>query len=95
MAARVAAAAALTFLLAGALQGRPAPPRPEHEVTAQELVYNVACGFALAGQKEKALDWLERAVQAGFSERQLMETDSDLESLRGLERFQKLLEKLK
>jgi hypothetical protein len=56
--------------------------------------YNVACGYALAGQKEKALDWLERAVAAGFQDRRLMASDEDLESLRGLDRFQKLVEKL-
>lgn len=53
--------------------------------------YNVACGFAILGQSEKALDWLDRAVKAGFKDKNLLTTDDDLESLRGSERFQKLV----
>ena len=54
--------------------------------------YNLACGYALAGRKEKALDWLDRAAAAGFKNKQLLATDDDLASLRGEARFQKLLE---
>ena len=48
-------------------------------------LYNVACGFALIGQKEKALDYLGRAVAAGFDDRRLLETDTDLASIRDTE----------
>ncbi len=57
-------------------------------------LYNVACGYALAGRKEKALDWLERAVAAGFNNKQFLATDDDLVSLRGTKRFNDLLERL-
>ncbi len=49
------------------------------------------CGYALLGDREKAVGWLERAVAAGFKDRTLLSTGDDLESLRGLERFQRLL----
>jgi ketosteroid isomerase-like protein len=56
--------------------------------------YNLACAFALAGQQEKALDNLEKAINAGFTDRQQYESDSDLDSLRGMERFKQLLKRL-
>jgi len=54
-------------------------------------LYNVACGYAVLKQTDKALDWLDRAVASGFRDRRLIETDDDLESLRGTPRFQKIL----
>ncbi len=57
--------------------------------------YNLACAYAMSGQKEKALDNLEEAIGAGFTDRQQYETDSDLDSLREIERFKKLLKRLR
>lgn len=54
-------------------------------------LYNVACGYAVLKQPEKALDWLDRAVAAGFRNRRLIESDEDLESLRETPRFQKIV----
>lgn len=56
-------------------------------------IYNFACACALAGQKDKALDSLERAIAAGFRGRWYLENDSDLESIRSDARFKALLEK--
>ena len=58
-------------------------------------LYNVACGFALIGQKDKALDYLGRAVTAGFNDRRLLETDTDLASIRDTDGFQQILGKVK
>jgi dienelactone hydrolase len=57
-------------------------------------LYNVACAYALLGQKDRAFDALERAVAAGFRNRRLVERDEDLTSLRGDERFRKILERI-
>jgi len=57
--------------------------------------YNLACAFALSGEKEKALDNLDKAVNAGFTDRQQYETDSDLDSLRETGRFKELLKKIR
>jgi ketosteroid isomerase-like protein len=57
--------------------------------------YNLACAFALSAEKEKALDNLEKALNAGFTDRQQYETDSDLDSLRETERFKELLKRLR
>ena len=53
--------------------------------------YNVACGYALSGQKEEALDWLELSIKAGFSKIDHLRKDPDLDSLRNEKRYKKLL----
>jgi len=58
------------------------------------LLYNVACVYALAGSSEEALDHLDKAIQNGFGQREWLENDSDLDSVRGGPRFQALLRKL-
>jgi predicted esterase len=44
--------------------------------------YNLACVFALAGDTGQALFWLERAAENGFHRLSLLESDSDLDSVR-------------
>jgi len=58
--------------------------------------YLVAVFFALADDKEEALDWLENAVEKNFINYPLMaEKDPFLGSIRGEERFKKLMEQVK
>jgi hypothetical protein len=47
------------------------------------------------GRETAALDSLEKAVAAGFTNRQQYETDPDLESVRHSERFKALMKRLK
>jgi hypothetical protein len=54
-------------------------------------LYNIACARALLGQKDEALSGLQTALESGFSQDELLRTDSDLDSLRGDPRFEKLL----
>jgi serine/threonine protein kinase/tetratricopeptide (TPR) repeat protein len=51
------------------------------------IAYNVACLYALERETDKALDFLEASVGAGFGNRDWMENDPDLESLRDHPRF--------
>jgi adenylate cyclase len=55
---------------------------------------NAACLFAKAGNKEKALDILELAVDKGFGKKDWIENDPDYDSLRQEPRFRALLGKL-
>jgi TolB-like protein/Tfp pilus assembly protein PilF len=56
----------------------------------------VASALALIGEKEKALDWLENAVNRGFiNYPMLAERDPWLANIRGEARFKKLLERVK
>ncbi len=67
----------------------------EFDQTAPVCMYNVACVYALKGNSDKALTWLEKSVEAGFSQRQQMQTDPDLESIRSDERFARIMDGLK
>jgi hypothetical protein len=53
--------------------------------------YNVACGYALAGSKEEAIDWLEHSVKAGYNDFDHLRQDTDLDGLRSEKRYKKLL----
>jgi adenylate cyclase len=54
----------------------------------------VGCVFSLLGFHEPALEYLEKTVCAGFTQKGWYEHDGDLDSLRLLPRFQELLEKI-
>lgn len=51
------------------------------------VMYNLACSYSRDGQKEKAIEWLEKSVEAGFSQAETLTADADLESLRSDKRF--------
>jgi hypothetical protein len=51
----------------------------------------MACCYALLGDKEAALKWLEKAFEIGFRDLELAQTDSDLQSLHDSPRFLKLV----
>jgi Tfp pilus assembly protein PilF len=56
--------------------------------------YNLACGYAILGEKDKAFTALEKAASMGYNSKQQYESDSDLNSLRSDKRYQDLLAKL-
>jgi TolB-like protein len=58
------------------------------------VLYNVGCIFSLAGETEKAINVLERAVDRGLTQRGWFEHDSNLDPLRDHPRFQALLKRL-
>jgi len=61
-----------------------------------EFVWLAASTFALAGQKEEALDWLEHAVDRGWINYPLFaEQDPLLESVRSEDRFKRLMKRVK
>jgi tetratricopeptide (TPR) repeat protein len=53
--------------------------------------YNAACGYALSGSKEEAIDWLEYSVKAGYNDFDHLRKDTDLDGLRNEKRYKKLL----
>jgi len=62
--------------------------------TDPSILYNVACFYAMSGDSESALQCLEQAVEHGFGQREWLEHDGDLDSLRALPRFQALLARM-
>jgi len=57
------------------------------------VLYNVACYYTRAGEHERAIDLLERAVLPGSANRVWIEHDSDLDELRDLPRFKAYMER--
>jgi transcriptional regulator GlxA family with amidase domain len=57
-------------------------------------LFNLSCAYALAGEREKAIDAATKAVDAGFRTKYYYESDADLASIREDPRFQALLGRL-
>lgn len=64
----------------------------KHEFVPPRTRYNLACAYSLKNEPEKAFEWLEKAIAAGFNQVRLLETDSDLENIRDGSRFAELVE---
>jgi adenylate cyclase len=58
------------------------------------VLYNATCVYARLGMIEEALDYFERAIHAGFASRDWINSDSDLDPIRYLPRFQNALERM-
>ncbi|RJP80146.1 MAG: tetratricopeptide repeat protein [Desulfobacteraceae bacterium] len=56
------------------------------------IAYNIACVYSLQNNQEEAIYWLEKAIENGFNNWELMKTDRDLKNIREAETFKKLLE---
>lgn len=59
-----------------------------------DAYYNAACASALLGKKDDAFAYLGKAIDAGLLEKESLEEDKDLESLRTDERWKGLLDAL-
>jgi hypothetical protein len=64
---------------------------PRYKPTA---TYNVACVYALKNDKDKAFEWLQKALEAGFAQVDHMAIDSDMDSLRDDPRYKAITEKM-
>jgi len=60
-----------------------------------EDAYNAACSSALAGSKEKALAYLERAARRGFRDPDHLKVDTDLDALRADPQFRSILKEVR
>jgi len=56
-------------------------------------MYNLACSQSLAGDTRSALEWLDRAVEAGFDQHERFLNDTDLEAIRGTREFERIAKK--
>jgi len=58
------------------------------------VLYNVGCIYALGGKPSEAIDYLDKAIRNGFGQREWLEYDSALDSLREDPKFQALMLRL-
>lgn len=54
------------------------------------VVYNLACGYSLLGDREKALAFLGDAINAGYNDYEHLQKDSDFDNIRDTEEFEQL-----
>jgi hypothetical protein len=53
-------------------------------------MYNLACAYARSGNKDKAIEWLNKSLNAGFPNPAQVSTDNDFDSLRDDGRFKEV-----
>jgi len=53
--------------------------------------YNLACLNSLRGERAKSVEWLDKAVRAGFKDRGWIRKDRDLDGIRQEEGYKKIL----
>lgn len=53
--------------------------------------YNLACGYSLSGQKNEAIEHFDKSVKLGFWDWSHIEKDTDLDAVRGEEKFKSAL----
>lgn len=51
------------------------------------VLYNTACYYAMFGDKQKAVDFLNQSVDKGFLRLTLLENDSDMDSIRSMDGY--------
>ena len=56
------------------------------------LLYNVACTYAQLSMPQESLDALERSVEKGWGDRNWIEHDSDLDSIRDTPRYKAIVQ---
>jgi beta-lactamase regulating signal transducer with metallopeptidase domain/tetratricopeptide (TPR) repeat protein len=57
--------------------------------------YNIACGYALKGDRDKAFEWLRKAAEAGFEVASYLERDDDLDNLKSDPRWKEFKKTVK
>ena len=55
-------------------------------------LYNTACALSLKADRARALDYLEKSLEAGFDDPGLVRKDEDLDNVRGEPRYRELLQ---
>ncbi len=58
-------------------------------------MYNLACTYARLSEKDRAFEWLDRAMDPGFTSSDQIRHDDDLDSLRGDPRYRQAVERAK
>ncbi len=58
------------------------------------IAYNIACAHARMGKNDEAMEWVNRAVEAGFNERETLGSDPDIAALRVRPEFDVIWQKL-
>lgn len=74
---------------------RAQPDLSELENARQGVLYNLACGYSLLGERDKALESLAASVSAGFNDYDHLSHDSDLDNIRIEPRYAEIVAPLR
>jgi predicted esterase len=68
-----------------------------HEAAPENVdtIYNIACLHCLLGHKDKAYEWLEDAIDAGYDDADHLMQDDDFKSIRAEDRFRAIVKDLR
>ena len=66
----------------------------EREPYDEVAAYNLACALAMMGKQRGAMIWLSKAVELGYTNKDQVAQDPDLNSLRQREDFRRLMDSL-
>lgn len=66
----------------------------EFKDVAPVALYNAACVYSLKGERDKAIEYLQKAVASGFNDQDQLAGDSDFDGMRDDPRLVKLAETL-
>ena len=64
--------------------------QPENKL----IRYNLACSYALTGEKDKAINCLSKAVELGYRDIEHLRQDHDLDAIKSDPRFQNIMNKI-
>ena len=62
------------------------------EYRGSNAMYNLACAYALKGDRSLGIEWLEKAINAGFDNSDKLKDDPDIASLRSAPHFKNIQE---
>ncbi len=82
-----------TFLQA--YNALPPVDQKQYSGAPRSIYYNLSCTYALLNKNAPALDYLEKAIQAGYNNYPHIQQDSDLNGLRKEKRFIAMIEPLR
>jgi tetratricopeptide (TPR) repeat protein len=57
-----------------------------------ETYYNVACMYSRLNRIDESIEWLNKAVDKGYTNWESMKTDSDLDNIRESSAYKKLIQ---
>ena len=63
----------------------------DHWPDKAETHYNIACMYSRSNKKEESIEWLQKAIDKGYSILESMKSDSDLENIRDTNAYKELV----
>ncbi len=60
-----------------------------------DVIYNISCLNCLLGNKARAYEWIDKAIEAGYNDADSLQNDADFRTIRGEDRFRRLIRRIR